>query len=252
MKLNKTLIFMKQLKPFLLPVAIAITAIVVAVGATMCSNREDTSLCKKVDIIIEDSLSHNYINVVEIEKYLKSHSCYSLGQTMNQIDCYAIEQTLLAHDMIRTVNCYKTALGTVCINITQCVPVYAITLENEIFWVNSDRCVISAPAGADVDLLMITGNITKESAVEDFFDFVAWIENSEYWKNRLTKIHVKDTNDIVLYQSDYESIILLGSLEEYQEKLDRLQKLYTNGFDRIGYPECQELDLRFKGQVVTR
>ena len=63
---------------------------------------------------------------------------------------------------------------------------------------------------------------------------------------------MKDTNDIVLYQSDYESIILLGSLEEYQEKLDRLQKLYTNGFDRIGYPECQELDLRFKGQVVTR
>jgi len=34
--------------------------------------------------------------------------------------------------------------------------------------------------------------------------------------------------------------------------MDRLQKLYTKGFDKIGYTDYREYDLRFDGQVVGR
>jgi hypothetical protein len=57
---------------------------------------------------------------------------------------------------------------------------------------------------------------------------------------------------VILNQVNYDAKILLGTLSGYEDKLARLQKLYTQGFDVLGYPECQELDLRFNGQVVRR
>jgi hypothetical protein len=55
-----------------------------------------------------------------------------------------------------------------------------------------------------------------------------------------------------LKQEGIDAKIILGSLDGYVEKLSKLQKLYTKGFDKIGYPECKEYDLRFEGQVVSR
>ena len=46
--------------------------------------------------------------------------------------------------------------------------------------------------------------------------------------------------------------IILGELDGYEDKMQRLQKLYTKGFDKIGYDNYREYDLRFDGQVVGR
>jgi hypothetical protein len=46
--------------------------------------------------------------------------------------------------------------------------------------------------------------------------------------------------------------IVLGELKGYKRKLNKLQKLYTKGFDQMGYKPYKEYDLRFEGQVVGR
>jgi hypothetical protein len=55
-----------------------------------------------------------------------------------------------------------------------------------------------------------------------------------------------------LNQEGQTSKIILGGIDGYEAKLQKLRKLYTKGFDKIGYPECREYDLRFTNQVVCR
>jgi hypothetical protein len=65
-------------------------------------------------------------------------------------------------------------------------------------------------------------------------------------------VHVHNTKHLVLAQHEVKGDIILGELEGYEKKMDRLQKLYTKGFDKIGYTDYREYDLRFDGQVVGR
>ena len=65
-------------------------------------------------------------------------------------------------------------------------------------------------------------------------------------------MYVSNPKHIVLAQKGENTRIVLGELDGYSKKLNKLQKLYTKGFTQIGYPDVKEYDLRFTGQVVGR
>lgn len=243
---------MSKKKSMFLTIAAVLSCIVVVVCVVTCSHVTDATLCEKVDIVIEDYETRKYVDVKELENYLKSVSYYSLGQPVGQIDCYSIEQALLGHSMIRTAHCHKTAMGVVSISVSQRVPVFSVNTSDTIYWVDSDRRVMPCCEGVEPNILPIFGSLTVESATEDIFDFVMWLDKNEYWKEKISSVQIDDSNSVILNQVNYDAKILLGTLSGYEDKLARLQKLYIQGFDVLGYPECQELDLRFNGQVVRR
>jgi cell division protein FtsQ len=103
----------------------------------------------------------------------------------------------------------------------------------------------------DVDVPVFKGAISHRAATEEYFEFAEWLNKNRYWKERICGISVLNPKHLVLNQ-DGNAKILLGELNGYSEKLNKLQKLYTRGFDKIGYPDVREYDLRFDGQVVSR
>ena len=56
----------------------------------------------------------------------------------------------------------------------------------------------------------------------------------------------------MLHQREVAGNILLGNMADYEQKMNRLRKLYVDGFDEIGYTAYREFDLRYEGQVVGR
>ena len=46
--------------------------------------------------------------------------------------------------------------------------------------------------------------------------------------------------------------IILGDLSQYEQKLDKLQKVYTKEADYMNDKNYREFDLRYKGQVIGR
>lgn len=243
---------MSKTKIVILAVVTTLCCIAVLVGAVVSSRYVNTSACEYVEIVIEDSLSRQFVTPQELDNYLKLKGCYELGQPINEIDCYQIEQQLLKHDMIRTANCYKTAYGMLRILVTQRIPVLAYRIGDETRLIDSDRLIMPYLCGMDSSFVLLTGVITENAVKNEYYDFVKWINEDPYWNTRITNVHVKDPRTIILKQNDQSYQILLGTLDEYPAKLKRLQNLYVKAFDQIGYPDCAELDLRFTGQVIKR
>ena len=79
-----------------------------------------------------------------------------------------------------------------------------------------------------------------------------WLSQEEYWGKRIQQVHVINPTYLVLLQENDSAKILLGELDGYESKLAKLHALYTKGFERIGYPNYKEYDLRFAKQVVGR
>lgn len=243
---------MNKVTKVLLTVVTTVCCAAVLAGGIWCSRQVDASLCTQVDIVVEDSVSRQYVDAMELEGYLKARGCYALTKAMSEVDCHMIEQALLKHEMIRTASCYKTPFGAVRIRVTQRVPVLCVKTAEGNYLVDADRRVMPYRSGMKLDVPVFTGAINKCAATEEYYDFVLWLQDNSYWGERIRDVYVRNPKLVVLSQKDYSAKIVLGKLDGYEDKLARLRSLYKKGFDVLGYPECRELDLRYAGQVVRR
>ena len=243
---------MNKVTKVLLTVVTTVCCAAVLVGGIWCSRQADMSLCTQVDIVVEDSVSRQYVDAMELEGYLKARGCYALTKAMSEVDCHMIELLLLKHEMIRTASCYKTPFGAVRIRVTQRVPVLCVKTAEGNYLVDADRRVMPYRSGMKLDVPVFTGAISKCAATEEYYDFVLWLQDNSYWGERIRDVYVRTPKMVVLSQKDYSAKIVLGKLDGYEDKLARLRSLYKKGFDVLGYPECRELDLRYAGQVVRR
>ena len=243
---------MNKVTKVLLTVVTTVCCAAVLVGGIWCSRQADMSLCTQVDIVVEDSVSRQYVDAMEVEGYLKARGGYALTKAMSEVDCHMIEQALLKHEMIRTASCYKTPFGAVRIRVTQRIPVLCVKTAEGNYLVDTDRRVMPSRKEMRLDIPVITGAINQRAAAEEYYDFVQWLGSNAYWSERIKNIHVRNPKYVVLSQKEYATNIVLGPLDGYEAKLARLRSLYKKGFDVIGYPECRELDLRFTGQIVRR
>lgn len=238
-------------KKILLVSAACICCGAVVVGGAWCSAQSNSSPCTEVRIVVEDSLERQFVDINELENYLKHHRIYPQGQTIEQVQCHAIELCLQGHDMVRKAECYTSPFGCVHIQVTQRVPVLSVVSDNGCYYVDSDHRIMPVRKQMDVNVPVFKGAISQRAATEEYFEFAEWLNKNRYWKERICGISVLNPKHLVLNQ-DGNAKILLGELNGYSEKLNKLQKLYTRGFDKIGYPDVREYDLRFDGQVVSR
>jgi cell division protein FtsQ len=233
------------------------SAVVLCVGAVMAagcwsSAKKDEAPCKEVCIVLRDSMQRQYVDADELAGYLKRHAHYPLGSEMHQVDCHAIEQCLLGHEMVRQVACYKSPFGKVYVDVEQREPMLYVVSNDGSYYVDSDRKPMPLRRQIAAELPTLKGAVSQRAATEEYYDFVMWLMANRYWFERVGYIHVKTPKHIVLTQKEQKGKIILGDLEGYEEKLARLRKLYGKAevvIDSVGY---REYDLRFDGQVVAR
>lgn len=241
----------KMFKKILILTTAVICCTVVIGGGVWCSAVSESSPCTQVHILVKDSVQRQFVDALELEQYLKRNACYP-HDSIRTVDCYAIEQCLLRHDMVRKAECYKSPFGNVNIIVFQRVPVLAVVSNNGCYYVDSDRRVMPIRGEVDDNLPVFKGAVTEHAAIAEYFDFVNWLHDNRYWSERIRIINVQNPKYLVLTQNGLDAKIILGELGGYEEKLAKLRLLYTKGLDQVGYPDYREYDLRFDNQVVGR
>ena len=241
-----------MVKKIFLIVAVVLCCGAVVVGGAWCSAQNDDSPCQVVDIVVNDSLQRQFVDTDALELFLQRNGYFPAGKRMSEVDCHAMEQCLLKHDMVRTASCYKSPFQTVYIRVTQRIPMLSVVSDNGCYYVDTDRRVMPAREKIQVEVLVFKGNVSSRAAVEEYFDFVEWLNDNHYWRALIKEVQVKNPKHLVLNQNGHSAKIILGPLDNYENKLNKLKKLYTKGLDQIGYPDYREYDLRFDSQVVGR
>lgn len=231
-------------------------AILLSIGTWVigawASKQPTDAVCQRLEILLCDSAQHQFVSVDELQRTLQRRALLPVGKRWDAVSCQEIEQCLLQHDMIRTAECYKTSTGDVCVRLTQRVPMLYVTTAEGSYYVDTDRRVMPVRSSIEVSVPIFKGNVSQRAATEEYFDFVCWLQDDSYWSQRITQVHVRNPKQHVLKQRHVEGDILLGDLQGYEQKMERLRKLYVKGFDKIGYKSYKEYDLRYQGQVVGR
>lgn len=218
----------------------------------MTDRHEDVRMCKGVDLHITDSLDIELIDENMILSLLQEQSVDPVGLPLEGIDLERIEQTLRLHPLVGNVECYKTGGDMLRINISSKVPlVRVMNNRGQDFYVDSKGEILSQHSLA-VQLPLATGYIDRKFASDQLLKVVAAIDRSEFWKAQVEQINVTREGQIELVPRVGDHLLILGTPDNIEGKLDRLMNFYENGLDNVGWNKYRSISVAYDNQVVCK
>lgn len=231
---------------------IAFAAYLVFAVLSLTERHDDTRLCQGVELHVSDSLHFNLIDESMIMQLLQEHSLDPVGLPLDNIDLDAVEQVLAGHPLIGSAQCYKTGGDLLRMNISSKVPlVRVMNVRGQDFYVDSRGEILTQHSLA-VQLPVATGYIDKRFASDQLIRVVSAIDRSDFWKAQVEQIDVTQDGQIRLVPRVGNHLLVLGTADDIEEKLDRLMDFYKNGLDNVGWNKYSSISVAYGNQVVCK
>ena len=99
-------------------------------------------------------------------------------------------------------------------------------------------------------LKMDAQDLPGATELNDLFKLAQFINQNEFWKAQVSHIYVNQQEDIELSPRVGHHNIIFGSVDNMEEKFDKLDLFYKKGLNRTGWNQYETINLKFKNQVV--
>lgn len=232
-----------------------ITALVAIFGYLIFSicafaYRSGEQVCRAIFVEVCDSATLRFISQRDVMRLLERENYNPVGSTMRDIQLDRLEAMLKRQSRIKSAECYKTPDGKVGISIMQREPVLRVMNGSGGYYVDSDGGLMPVSSEYTAYVPIASGFITEKFAKNELYDFAMFLRKDKFWNAQVEQIHVDANNEVELVPRVGDQVILLGSLENYEYKLEKLLSVYKKGFSRTGWNKYRKVNLKFDNQVV--
>jgi cell division protein FtsQ len=213
------------------------------------SGREKETVCRKLEIVMAENNGKLLVTETEVARILEENDLNPIGKSIKNIRTESIEEALHKNPMIKVAECYKTPSGIVNIRILQRCPKFRVVGFGS-YYVDTDRKPMPISKNYAAYVPVVSGRAIVSVMTSKMFDFVTFLEENPFWNAQIEQIYIRDDMKIELIPRVGDAIIVLGTLDNYQAKLEKLHKLYVKGFNVIGWNKYKTINLQYKDQVV--
>lgn len=229
-----------------------ITSVVIVLGYLVFalirfSVDESDIKCKNLVINVDGKIE--LIKSEELNGMLRDNDLHPIGQSLNRLRTEQIERFLEQNPLVRKAVCYHTPDGCVFVKVSLREPMFLV-MSNENYYVDYHKEILPVPLHAVAYVPVVTGRVTRSIAKGHLFDFVDFIGKHSFWNAQISQIHVRDDMKVELIPRVGNTVILLGRLDAYEDKLNRVYRMYNQGFKVMGWNRYKELDLQYDNQIV--
>lgn len=208
-------------------------------------------VCSHFEVVVDNDSGDKFINPAEIEKDVNSKGLNPYGKQLKEVNTYAIQQEILQNKLIKSADVFVTSDGGIRAVIKERIPLLRIiTDRGDSYYVDKqgERMPLSSRNSAYLPLA--TGNIKEDFATTELYKFALYLYGNPFWNAQIEQIVVNSSDDIVLITRIGDQEVLLGSLEDYEAKLERLKTFYTKALSSAGWNRYSKLNLKYDKQVV--
>lgn len=182
------------------------------------------------------------------------------GKGYNEVNTLELARYIEENNrLVRHAICYHTTDSLLRIDIEQRNPILRVKSQNRVkdnqgqslqdFYVDHDSQMMPAQFGTAIRLPLVTGNVHAED-IQPLHDFALFLKRDEFWRDEVTQIVFCDNGDVQLVPRIGDHIILLGTLDDYKQKLERVRKFYDKVLPRKGWNAYRVINVKFNGQVI--
>lgn len=206
--------------------------------------------CARIQIVVKDSLDKHFVTEQDIASILRKASLSPVGKRMDKINTDKIERELLKNEMIRGVEVYKTPSGVIKLEVIQKMPILRVMGGQGNYYVDNEGSTMPVSSRYVAYVPIVTGYVEKEFAKNELYKFALFLQEDKFWNNQVDQIVVFPNREIELIPKVGNHRILLGTLDDFQEKLDNLKLFYRQAIPHVGWEKYSMINLKFKNQVI--
>ena len=196
--------------------------------------RQD-SICQDLQVVVKDSLDKHFVSESDLVSILNTDR---------------IETELLKNEMIAQVEAYKTPSGIIKLEVMQKMPILRIMGVRGSYYVDNLGTTMPISRRYAAHVPIVSGYVEKELAVTDLYKFALFLQENEFWNDQIEQIYVYPDNDIELIPRVGNHRIMLGTLDEFEEKLANLKLFYEQAIPKVGWEKYSMINLKYKNQIV--
>jgi len=257
---------MKKIKKIALWVGLVLYFVLIS---GFISGKRDAMLCNKVEVVIADSLSKRFLEKRDITEMLSQNNMLSLGSELSKVNTKKVEELILGNTLIKHCDVYITVDGKLNIDLWQREPVVRIIdRKNRNYYLDLEGSVISMSKRFTPHILVVNGYINTPFAakgVENIYnpkynkgaqtlrnvhELALFIRENDFWNGQIVQLYVDKKQEFELVPRIGPHLIILGGVENYQEKFEKLEIFYSEGLNNVGWNHYLKINLKYKDQIV--
>lgn len=206
--------------------------------------------CSEVQIVVRDSLDKHFVNEKDVALILRQVGLHPVGSLLADVNTEMIENALTKNQMIRQVEAYKTPSGIVKLEIIQKMPVLRIMGDKDNYYVDNEGKTMPVSPRYVAHVPLATGYVEKKFAMNELYKFALFLQENKFWNNQIQQINVRADDDVELIPRVGNHRIVLGSLDNFETKLDNLRLFYRQALPHVGWDKYSIINLKYKNQIV--
>lgn len=212
---------------------------------------DDNTLCKGIKVYIERYDSANFVTNAFISKELKNMGINPQGKKIPEVDLNDIENKFFEKDYVESVECYLLSDNSIMLDIMPIKPVMRVFENGKSFYINKTGKKIKSNQNFFIDLPVVTGKFTDKFPPQRLLPLLLYIEQNKELKSLVSLIDVKDSTNIFIIPNIANHIINLGSMENYESKFKKLDRMYKEVLPVKGWNFYDTISLKWDHQIVA-
>ncbi len=207
--------------------------------------------CKRFYINIVDSLEYNMLQRYDLYHYLDEAGMIPIGKTAQMIDTDEIERYVSRIGLVDDVQCYRMLNGDVYLDVSQRRPIMrVITDENKTYYLDKAGQHIAVDTMYVDYLPLVMGCVDDTISAVDLIPMIDYISSHTFWNAQVDYVYITPRHEIEIVPRVGNHVILMGTKDNYINKMDRVLALYEQVMPRIGWSVYDTISVRYNDQIV--
>lgn len=239
------------MKKVLVIIGLCALAAYLVFAAFYFEEKPKEEICNHFEIVTIDDEVPSMVDLAEVEKDVDNKGLNPYGRPLKEVNTYEIEQSILTHKMIKKANVFITSNGGIRAEIEERQPIMrVITTSGENYYIDKEGEKVPLSQIFVANLPLVTGAVTDSLAQTKLYEFSQFLSENEFWDNFIEQIVVLPQGDVKLIPRVGNNEIILGKLDGFQEKLNKLKIFYDKGLSEVGWNRYSTINLKYDKQVV--
>tara|TARA_R110001592_G_scaffold146107_1_gene370079 strand:- start:3803 stop:4657 length:855 start_codon:yes stop_codon:yes gene_type:complete len=247
---------------------LTIVGIVVVLGFVNKSQKNSVFDPANVYVDIDYETENRFVDEDGVKSYVINAKDTS-KKYLGDYDVLTIEQKINGNSAIKDAQVYKTIDGKIIVKVKQRRPIARIFTKGESYYLDEYGSLMPLSNKYTSRVVVINGRLNEPFAarykfnysdlpdslvsktiLDDLFVLTNFIDKSPFWKAQIEQVYVNKDLDLELIPKVGNHKIVLGGVDNMDNKFARLMVFYKKALPKTGWNEYSEINLKFKNQIV--
>jgi cell division protein FtsQ len=228
-------------------------------GMVSASKIQQRAKIEGIEIKIENEQICQFVNQQEVKNSLFKHRHIEpLKMPVGKIDLKMMENILSSNPWIESAEIFVDNNKKLNINVVQRMPQLRVFDRiGNTYYIDSAKQILPVSDHYNhYEIVFVNVPIIKDDSIGGLLKtrmlaLAKFLKKDTFWMAQTSEVIVNSLNDFQLIPVLGNQKILLGDLENMEEKFDNVFAFYNNVLNRIGWDRYEIIDARFKNQVVA-